>query len=340
MITFNPGPSQISKDCEREMVNIVKSGLLSLSHRSEEISSLCLETLQAVRKALNVPDNFSIFFQPSATACMETCLRNFVDDKSFHFVHGAFSNRFYQTALDIGLKAKAFNSPDSQAVSWKSAVFDKAELIAITINETSSGLFWPKDELQNLRQNQREALIALDATSLLAGAELDWESFDICFASVQKCLGLPSGLALFFANQKALEKAKKRQGIADWQKLETLAKKIQKGQTIETPNLFLILLLGRQMKDYDLRYQAKRLKIRAENIYEQFRPYVENKQWRSPTVINLLFDDPASLKEKAIDAGYILGNGYNKLKTSCIRLANFPSIEDQHFQNIIEILNP
>lgn len=337
MITFNPGPSQISKACEKEMLDLIQSGVLCLSHRSEKISELCLDSLDSLRSALNVPDNFCIFFQPSATAAMETVLRNCVQEKSFHFVHGAFSSRFYQTALDIKLDAKALTSPDSQAVPWKGAIFTDAELICVTLNETSSGLYWPKEEIQNLRKAS-DALIAIDATSILGGYQMDWQNFDLCFASVQKCLGLPSGLGLLFANERAMQAAKNKKGIAAWQSLEPLEKKMQKGQTFETPNLFLILLLGRQMKHFNVEKNAERISLRAKKIYEQFTPYVKDKSWRSPTVLNLVFEEPKLLHQKAQGLGYTLGKGYKNLKDSCIRLANFPSIEDEHFEAIAKIL--
>jgi phosphoserine aminotransferase len=52
-----------------------------------------------------------------------------------------------------------------------------------------------------------DALIAVDATSSMAGVELDWQSADIWFASVQKCFGLPAGMAVMVCSPRALQYA-------------------------------------------------------------------------------------------------------------------------------------
>lgn len=53
------------------------------------------QAIEGLRNKMNIPADYAIFYQASATAAMDTLLRNLVRKKSYHFVYGAFSGLFH-----------------------------------------------------------------------------------------------------------------------------------------------------------------------------------------------------------------------------------------------------
>ncbi|MFT4552083.1 MAG: phosphoserine aminotransferase [Chlamydiales bacterium] len=348
MLTFNPGPSHLSKEIRKAIQKLGSSDLLSLSHRSKSFTAICQLALEGLRKNMHIPDDFRIFFQPSATVAMDTILRNVVHNDSFHFVHGAFSKRFHTTASEIALNAQSFESPWDNAVPWEKAEIPRStELIAVTHNETSTGLMWPSQSLAALRKAHPTPLLALDLTSSFGAVHVNWQGADIWFGSVQKCLGLPSGLGFIIVNPRAFDKAKRqvlksKGGVASWQRFDVLAENIAKFQTVETPNMFAIALLAERMQSWEIDKIQMETAFKASLVYKEqnlWRPYIKNNAWLSPTVMNLLVDDPVIFHQRAARKDYILGKGYGNLSDSCIRIANFPAIKRETLLSLLDALS-
>ena len=255
-VTFNPGPSQVPADVVADLHEIAGSGLLGESHRSERVKSMVRGAIAALRRAMAIPADHAIVFQPSATAAMELILRNLVARRSLHLVGGAFAERFARTAAEVGLQPLRIASPWERAPRWRELdAGDGAELIAVTQNETSTGMAWPLAEIAALRAAHPAPLLAVDVTSSFGALATDWTTADVWFGSVQKCLGLPAGLGYVVAGPRALARAAElgaSRGVAAWQDLLQLAEKMESGQTVETPNVLAIALLGRRMARWDL----------------------------------------------------------------------------------------
>ena len=142
--SLNVGPSQISDAVKRDIHEINESGLLSESHRGPVIQELLRNTVATLKSALRLPDEYFVFFQPSASAGMELVLRNCVRRASFHYVNGAFAQRFAKTATRIGLEATRYETEWEQPfVPEDARPPAEAELLAITHAETSTGRMWP-----------------------------------------------------------------------------------------------------------------------------------------------------------------------------------------------------
>lgn len=305
------------------------------------------QAIEGLREKMRLPADYRIYYQPSSTAAMDTLLRNLVFKKSFHFVNGAFASLFFKTAIDINLEAFSFDSPWDQAVASEKAILpDDTELIAVTHNETSTGSIWPLEKIHQLRLRFPEPLIAVDVTSSFGAMVMNWQDADVWFGSVQKCLGLPAGLGFLIVNPRAFEKAKlvikAKKGIPAWQRFDVLEEKMQNYQTPETPNMLNIALLARQMTDWSIGEKETALLEKAKILYEAslpWLPYIADLQWRSPTVLNFLVNDPNFWHKIAGQAGIVLGKGYGPLKEKCIRIANFPAISLEHIQNLVDYLS-
>lgn len=318
---------------------VSESGLLSASHRSAAFMEVSKRAIEGLRAKMGLPKDYHIFYQPSATVAMDTLLRNLVLKKSSHFTHGVFSKRFFDTAVEIGLQSEAFDSAWDQAVDWKNAkIPSDSELIAVTHNETSTGLMWPKKVLCDLRKRYPEPLLAIDVTSTFGALKMPWQEADIWFGSVQKCLGLPAGLGFLIVSPRAFEKSIRTEKVPSWQRLEVMAEKMKNYQTFETPNVLGIALLAKQMEEWDL-VEIERQIMRKKELLDQsnlpWQPYLKAEDWRSFTVANFSVGSAASWHAKAKKAHMTLGKGYGPLKESCIRIANFPAISFEMMQRLL-----
>src|SRR6056297_2715516 len=86
----------------------------------------------------------------------------------------------------------------------------KYDVIAITHNETSTGVMNPVYELSEVINKYPDVIWIMDAVSSLSGAkiEVDKLGVDFCLTSSQKALAMPPGLAIASVSDKALERAR------------------------------------------------------------------------------------------------------------------------------------
>lgn len=338
-ISFSAGPTYISDSTRKALVAIVESGFLQVSHRSDEFSEISKQAIEGLRKEMRIPNDYHIFYQNSSTIAWDTVLQNLVAKKSFHFVLGEFSERFFHTAERLNITASKFDPPTDRAVPWENAPISKEdELIAITHNETRSGLMWPMNELQKLRKAYPDALIAIDVCSSFGGMLLDWKVADIWLGSVQKCLGMPAGFGYLIVSPRAFERSLAlKKNIPDWRHFKVMEEQMKKYQTFETPNTLAIALLAKLMEDWDLNAIDQETRRKAQLIYSadlDWDPYIKDATWRSITCAHFMVNDASKWHAKAKAAHFVLGSSFDSFKKHGIRVANFPS----HTYTIIEAL--
>ena len=348
MISFNPGPSQLSNSLKDQLQHLAMGNFLSISHRSQEFTTFFHEFLLQFRSVFKVPKTYHIFFVPSATAAMSIVIGNLSNRKTAHSVHGAFSDRFAQTAMEMGRKVQRLESRPDQPLAWRDWKLDSdIEILATTHNETSTGLMWPLPELEDLRKTYPEVLLAVDVTSSFGAVDFDLSQADVWFGSVQKVLGLPAGLGFMVVSPKAMSCAKniKDKNLPGWMDFHTLQSYYQKNQTFETPSTLHLALLSEQLKDWDVEDIQKRTMKKAERIYSILQqdpihwiPFIKEPHWRSITVACFDVENPDVWHEFAGRNGFVFGQGYGTLKSSQIRMANFPALTAVDFQMLFQTL--
>ena len=341
MISFNPGPSALHPSVHKAFLALAGSDKLSRSHRSPEFREMLLRLRAQIQKKLNLPAGYQVLFAPSATAAMEIVLRNLRPQRSLHLVHGAFGRRFAETSIALGLQPRNRAGDETQAFPWGQAELPTScQLIALTHNETATGSAWPLEELRALRARWPEPLLVVDATSSLGGPRLPLDQADLWFASVQKCLGLPAGLALILASPRALAQMERRaQRLAPWADLRKQAEGLAQGRPIETPNMCALYLLEARFATYDQAWIDQATPKKSQMI-QTFVPkigryYIQDPSWRSATVHNILVADPNSLQQTAEDHGFSLGAGYGALASKAIRIANFPAHSEKELSALL-----
>jgi phosphoserine aminotransferase len=344
VIHLNPGPSQLSEATLADLREIAASGLLSRSHRSDAFVEVSRAAFQGLRERLAIPPDYRVLYQPSATAAMDTVLRNCARSKTFHFVHGAFSRRFADSAREIGLETTVTGNDGRKGLRATDSDLPPADvdLVAVTHNETANGSMWPLEQVAALRAARPEPLLAVDVTSSFGAMAMRWTDADLWFGSVQKVLGLPAGMGYLVAGPRAFAAAlRSPRRVAAWQHLPTMAAKMDAWQTVETPNVLAIALLARQMVRWDLARVEAETRAKADLLYGAplpWTPWVEDAAWRSTTVLCFRVDAPKRWIERAAAAGFVLGSGYGDLKPMTVRVANFPAIAADDLRRLVEAL--
>jgi phosphoserine aminotransferase len=348
MITFNPGPSQITPVIQDFLQHLPMGNFLSLSHRSPEFIDFFDGLIRRMKRVFAVPEDYRIFFVPSATAAMSMIVGNLVTSHSTHFVHGSFSERFAETSSRMGKNICRFDSDPDKPVRWEEReVPGESEMIAVTHNETSTGLMWPGSDLEALRKRWPDPILAVDVTSSFGAVPFQFHCADIWFASVQKVLGLPAGLGFMIVSPRAMEKSESmtRKELPAWMDLTRLDTLYRKPQTFETPSAIHLAMLNRVLEDWNVQDVFSSTVKKAERLYSVLIqepmsavPFVKSPHWRSTTVACFEVENPAHWHELALAEGFVLGKGYGTWKTSQVRIANFPAHTATHFQMLFQIL--
>lgn len=346
MVSFYPGPSRVYPKVKRYLQDAYKENILSINHRSDEFVSISKKTVQLVREKLSVPPDYSIYFVSSATECWEIVAQSLVQEQSIHFFNGAFGKKWYE--YTARLKPQATAVPFHLQEKIKPVAFKTGDTLCITQNETSNGTQVTNKLIHQLRLKNPTYLLAVDATSSMAGIELDFTSADVWFASVQKCFGLPAGLGILICSPVALKRAEQVNNRLHYNSLLFIDEMMQKYQTAYTPNVLAIYLLMRVMEDVKpinkvsatikSRFKKWEAFFDAKSTQLNFLPH--NKAVRSHTV--LAIKSPAekiqTIKSAAKKAGFLLGNGYGEWRNTTFRIANFPAIQRKEIARLMDLL--
>ena len=353
-IFYTPGPSQLYFTVEQHMQEALRTGVASISHRSKGYIAMQQFTEETLRTLLNVPSDYHIGFVSSATEIWERAIENLVNKKSYHFVNGSFSEKFYSVAQELGKDAiAAIAEPGTNHDITAANIPDDVELITLAQNETSTGAWIPVEAIDTLRSQYPDVLIAIDGVSSLPVANINVSSTDMLYFSVQKCFGLPSGLGVWIYNDRCLRKAEelkaKGQYHDTYNGILSVHKFGQKHQTSCTPNVLNIFLLGKVAADM----LAKGMdKIRNETIYkstliynlfeqhEMLSPFVKKKKYRSQTVgVAEVKGGTDDLLGQLAEKGLVVGGGYSQFKGQHIRIANFPTHSKEQMEMLVDTIN-
>lgn len=352
-IFFTPGPSQLYHTVPEHIKTALKESIPSISHRSSQFQNIFATTRAHLKELFDLPDSYEIFFAGSATEIWERLIQNLVVNESLHLVNGSFSKRFQQISSELGRHSISVSCSEGLCVKPDELPVDaKPELLAITLNETSTGAMQTAEEIKMMRSQFPEAILALDVVSILPAVPFDMSLVDTAYLSVQKCFGLPAGLGVWIVNQKCLERQQqlKGQGLStgSYHQLSALKEQGDKNQTPETPNVLGIFLLGKVAEDMlkagkemmhrDTRYKAAVL-YQAISKNELLEPFVEHRPHQSLSTIVAKTVQPSSLLIQYLKTKHLMvGSGYGPFKDQHIRIANFPAHSRESIEMIADFI--
>jgi phosphoserine aminotransferase len=344
-VSFYPGPSRIYSNIAEYIYEAYMSGILSANHRSEPFTQLMAETKKLLHEKLLIPDNYEICFVSSATECWEIVAQSLVRERMTVAYNGAFGQKWSDYAQSIVKKATSVSYGINEALPSAKILEEDSDVIGLVHNETSNGTQIDQSILSEIRKAKSDVIIAVDATSSMAGVKLDFELADVWYASVQKCFGLPSGMAIMVLSPKAIERAFEVGNHDPYNALTRIVENTRKNQTHYTPNTLNIYLLSRTQdysKGIDFQYEKITSRyqnwVKVINQLEGLDWLIEDPSLRSQTVLALTTPKPEKLKKAAAHKGLILGNGYGQWKDTTVRVANFPAIKGKEVEKLVKFL--
>ncbi|MCY7359545.1 MAG: aminotransferase class V-fold PLP-dependent enzyme [Rudanella sp.] len=330
MTTFYPGPSKVYPEVASYAAEAVQSGVVSLNHRSAGFTDIVRETVRLLHEKLAIPAEYHIALVSSATECWEIVAQSLTTKTTLHPTTGAFGEKW----RDYAHRIRPFDA-------------GKADILCVVQNETSNGTQVSREQLTKWRQEvPADWLIAVDAVSSMAGIALDWPQADVWFASVQKCFGLPAGLAVMVYSPRALERATAIGERAHYNSLLFMHENFLNYQTPYTPNGLGIYCLMRMLQqvppiaEVDARTRQRATEwfafFEEEVAHLPFHLLINDPIFRSDTVIAVEGAEATikTVKAAALEAGITLGNGYGKWKDTTFRIANFPAITDTEIKQL------
>ncbi|MDH4092228.1 MAG: aminotransferase class V-fold PLP-dependent enzyme [Cyclobacteriaceae bacterium] len=348
MISFYPGPSRVHDEIPAFVKDAFRDGILSINHRSEEFMAISHKTISLLRQKLDIPKTFTIFFTSSATECWEIIAQSMVKAGSYHFYNGAFGEKWFDYTRRLCPSSKGISFATEEKLNLKKiGPLKKDSVLCITQNETSNGTQVDMATIRALKRNHPECIVAVDATSSMAGISLAFNAADIWFGSVQKCFGLPAGLGLLICSPKAMQRAAYLGERKHYNSLTFMSEMMAKWQTPYTPNVMGIYLLMRVLE------RSKPIVAVHKKVIDRYNEWisflserkdiahlVKNKAVQSYTVIPVSASPEVAqtIKSQAKKKGMLLGEGYGIWKANTFRIANFPALKKKELKKLMRFL--
>jgi len=345
---FIPGPVEVAEDVLQKMATP------QISHRGKEASVLQRSISDKMRKVFETKEEI-LLSTSSGSGLMEGAVRSCTAKRAAIFSVGAFGNRWFQMCTANAVPADKFESEWGQATTKQMLEevlsTGKYDLITITMNETSTGLMNNIEELSSVYKKYPEVVVCVDTVSNAAGTEVkvdEW-AIDICVTSTQKCLGLPPGMSICTFSKKAVERAKKVTNRGLYFDLLGLYECIQKKdyQYTSTPSLPHMFALDYQLDkilEEGLQNRYARHTECAEIVREWARKYFEifpDENYMSNTLTNIKNTREVSvsdLNKKLGEKGFIISNGYGKLKDKAFRIAHMAETTPQEIRDLLALI--
>jgi len=348
MKLFTVGPVA----CYHEVLEEMKRQMFS--HRSEEYKRLHRETVELLQKFIET-ENQVFLFSSTGTGFMEGSVRNCVEEKMLCCINGDFGKRFADVAVSNGKMIETIEPPLGEPITPdllddKLSKCPDVEAVAITHNETSTGLINPLQKLADVVKKHGK-LLFVDAVSSMGGTEIkvDKWGLDVCFASSQKCFGVPPGLGMGSVSKEVLkrsEAAKNKGWYFDFKLWERYQRDAGTPVTSVIPQiaglnriLKLIDSWGGKEKYFEL-YRERNRRIR-EGIQKLGLTLFPKEGYESPTV-NCI-NAPSNIRgpeiyQKMREKEYELAKGYGSVKDTTFRIGNMGYIEFEDIELMLRAL--
>jgi len=326
------------------------------SHRSDEYKQVHVDTLERLKNFLEAEKGEIILFPSSGSGFMESAVRNTVPrgGKVLVTIIGAFGKRFADVVDANGRKAIRMEYEPGKAVKPEELDemlhrYPEVEAVAITYNETSTGVLNPLPELAKV-VNEHDKLLFVDAVSAMGGADIKFDEWgiDVVFASSQKAFGVPPGLAMAAVSERVFEIAEKMPERGWYFDLPLYKKFNEKKKgtpsTPPMPQLFglnVILRVVEKMggKDKWLDMYRKRSEMIREGVRDMGLEFLAEPSYESPTITAVVV--PEGIKGvdvyyKMRERGFELAKGYGSVAEKTFRIGNMGYMT---FDDIREMLD-
>lgn len=321
------------------------------SHVSQEFVSLFGEALDDLLQVFMAPNGYPFVVAGSGTFAMELGLANLVQPEDGVLVlhTGVFGERFSDIARRQGAKvddvfAVLGDAPDMAEVEdrLRAAPY---KVLAVTHVDTSTGVAADVKALARLA-HRYGAMIVADGVCATAGMECrqqEWD-VDVYLTASQKAIGVPPGLALVVAGERAMQAFRARNTpvrsyYADWGKWLPIMDAYRQRQVgyFGTPPVNLIYalavslkqILAEGMEERFARHRRLSLAFKAGGEALGLKQVPLRPEIAGHTLTAVYYPDGvgAELLKSVADEGVILAGGLHpEIRTSYFRVGHMGSV--------------
>lgn len=321
---FSAGPSmlpeKVLRQAQAELLEYGDSGqsVMEMSHRSKWFDDIINETEAALRRVMNIPDNYKVgFFQGGATQQFAMVPLNFMQtNKADYVVTGNFSNLAAKEAAKFGEVRIAASSKDRNFTyipDMKKTRFDpEASYIHICQNNTIFGT-----QYAELPPAIDHVPLVADMSSMILSRPVDVSQYGCIYFGVQKNVA-PAGMAIAIIREDLLGRAP--ESVPTMMNYTTL---LSKQSMYNTPPCWCIYMTGLVLNylEHDIGGLAEMQKIneaKAKTLYDYLDSqtfYTNPVEHRYRSIMNVTFTSPDADMDKkfcaeAAKAGFVNLKGH------------------------------
>ena len=325
---FSAGPSMLPEAvlqrAQAELLDYKGSGqsVMEMSHRSKWFDDIIHDTEAALRRVLNVPDNYKVgFFQGGATQQFAMVPLNFMESGTADYiVTGNFSKKAAEEGAKFGTARIAASSKDKNFTyipDVKAIEYGKdASYIHICQNNTIFGTRYV-----DVPQVAGVPLVA-DMSSMICSEPVDVRKYGCIYFGVQKNIA-PAGMAVAIVREDLLGKSAKGCAPEQIPTMMNYTTLLGAGSMYNTPPCWCIYMTGLVMDWLErdiggLAAMQARNAAKARVLYDYLdgQDFYKNpveKRYRS--MMNVTFTSPTQELDKAFcsaaaEAGFVNLKGH------------------------------
>ncbi|MFC6974668.1 alanine--glyoxylate aminotransferase family protein [Halomicroarcula sp. GCM10025709] len=331
---YLPGPTEVREDVIEAMAQPM------FGHRMDRMTDLYTTIVEDTKEFLGT-DNEVVILTASGTEFWEATTLNLVEDDMLVATSGAFSERQANVADRLGKDVDRVEYDWGQAVKPADirdaleAKDDGYDAVGVVMNETSTGVRNPVEEIGDLMADYPDTYFVVDAISCLGGDQIDIEAhnIDALFTSTQKAFAMPPGLAVCTVSDAAYERELDKDSASWYGGFQRcLDYYDRKGQTHSTPAIPIMLAYRKQMKHmldegHDARDQRHRemAEYTRDWAREHFGLFPE-EGYESQTVTCVEntqgIDVAATVEQVSEEYDMVFSSGYGDLSEESFRIGH------------------
>jgi aspartate aminotransferase-like enzyme len=343
---FLAGPTYVRPEILAEMARPM------VGHRGPEFAALYRRVTEKLRRYAGTR-SLPLLGTGSATSMLEAGMRSLVPECSLHAVCGSFGVRWDEIARENGKATEVVEAPLGKAVraeALEAALSGgRFDAVCVTHSETSTGVLHDLASVAEVLRAFPDVLFLVDAVSSFAAVPIDIDGLgiDLLVTGTQKAMALPPGLAIAFASDRAVERARAAREAGWYLSLTRFVAFAEQGGTPTTPNVPLVWALDRQLDDLlaeTLPARAarhRRMAAAAEAFCARTGlEVVPEPGYRCPvlTVARTPGLDAERVRAAARARGWVLSSGHGPLKGTCFRIGHMGDHDESEVAELLDEL--
>ena len=258
-------PQEVFQQAAAAVLDFNGLSILEVSHRSTEFVEVMDEARASVKKALNVPEGYTVLYLQggASLAFLISAMNMSGKNKKAGYVNtGAWATKAIKEAKNAGLEVDIIGSSEDKNFNYIPKGFNigsDLDFVHLTSNNTIFGTQikdFPKTDVP----------LICDMSSDIFSKQINVADFDIIYAGAQKNLG-PAGATLFIVKESILGKST-HSNIPTYLDLNTHFKK---DSMFNTPPVFSVytamLNLRHMLANGGVAEMEKRSQAKADLLY-------------------------------------------------------------------------